>query len=92
MTGILAVGPEAYWELVFERKDHRSSDKEYQLFKKSRLLCSVLQAEKFNATSMWSANGFNKAPQSFNILKKMYPPPMSAITATDGDNTLPETK
>lgn len=52
----------------------------------------MLQAEKFNATSMWSANGFNKAPQSFNILKKMYPPPMSAITATDGDNTLPETK
>lgn len=41
---------------------------------------------------MWSANGFNKAPQSFNILNKMHPPPMSAITATDGDNTHPEPK
>ena len=52
----------------------------------------MLQTEKFNARSMWSANGFNKAPQSFNIPNKTHPPPGSAITATDGDNTAPEPK
>lgn len=79
---------------MFERQDHSCSDKADRLLK-SGLLCSVLQAEKFNAQFPDQCDplmGSIRPLKALIFRTKCTLPPKSAITATDGDNTHPEPK